>query len=243
MNPCLFMRFPLAVLTLLALCIPSLRADTIFGNLSGYTNDGGQSGAGSQINSDGNGGYLGKSISFLMGSTTYTVTDLTLRLANVNDTAGVDVPTVSIYTANASTGVPGTLVGTFTNPTFTAGSTAAAYVFTPASSITLNANTRYAVVVQQLNVTPGFTQEFNWMNGSTTVTPTSIGGIASSPIAKFGQAISTNPSAMTSSSSQYNWFQLTGTAAIPEPSTYSALAGAASLALVLSRRSRRQQQS
>ena len=229
-----FMRSPLATLAILVLCITPLRADIIFGNLAAYTNDS----ASSQVNSDGHGAYLGKSISFLMGTTDYSVTDLTLRLANVNDTPGVDIPTVSIYTANSS-GVPVALVGTFTNPAFTSGATAVAYVFTPASLITLNANTRYAVVVQQLNVVPSTVEEFNWTNGGSTVAPTGAGGVVASGIARFGQTSSTSPTAMTSSSSQYNWFQLTGTAAIPEPGTSAALAGAASLALVLLRRSRR----
>ncbi|HSI10013.1 MAG: choice-of-anchor R domain-containing protein [Rariglobus sp.] len=234
------MRVPLVILALLTLCTGSLKAVVIFGNLAGYTNDGGQGGAGTLVNTSASGQYNGKGVGFTMGLTAYDVTSLTLRLNNVNDTAGIDVPTISIYTAT-STGVPVTLVGGFTNPSFTAGSTAANYTFTPASSITLNASTRYVIVVQQLNVSGGVLQEFNWLNGNGTVTPT---GVASTATAVFGANTATSsPTLMTGVSSQYNWFELNGTvSAIPEPGTYAALAGAASLAFVMVRRSRRQSQ-
>ena len=249
-TPSTFMRVPLVILALLALSSATLRADIIFGNLGAYTNDGGQAGAGSQINSSNTGGttvYSGKGIGFTMGITSYDVTGLTLRLNNVNDLAGVDVPTVSIYTAKAgapsngtSSGQANTLVGTFTNPTFTAGNIAANYTFSPASPITLSAGTRYLIIVRQLNVVTDTIQEFNWLNGSTTVVPTGVAGTAT---AVFGTS-SSNPTAWTGASSQYNWFQLDGTvSAVPEPGTYAALAGAASLAFVLMRRSRRQRQS
>ncbi|TSJ76786.1 choice-of-anchor R domain-containing protein [Rariglobus hedericola] len=235
----------LILAALCTLCVGSVRADIIFGNLAGYTNDGGQSGAGSQINAVNSGGsnmVTGKGIGFTMGLTSYSVTSLTLRLNNVNDNPGVDVPTVSIYTANAGTagsgsaGQANTLVGTFTNPTLNAGTTAANYTFTPAASITLNASTRYLIIVRQLNFVTDTVQEFNWLNGNGTVAPT---GVAGSGYAVFGGT--SNPASWTSSSSQFNWFQIDGTvSAVPEPSTYAALAGIASLGLVLIRRSRRQ---
>jgi hypothetical protein len=237
-------RSLLTLVSLCALCIGSARADIIFGNLAGYTNDGGQSGAGSQINTVNSGGsnmVTGKGIGFTMGLASYNVTSLTLRLNNVNDNPGVDVPTVSIYTANAGTagtgsaGQANTLVGTFTNPSFTAGITAANYTFTPAASITLNASTRYLIIVRQLNFVTDTVQEFNWLNGNGTVAPT---GVAGSGYAVFGGT--SNPASWTSSSTQFNWFQLEGTAsAVPEPGTYAALLGAAALTISVGRRSRR----
>ena len=242
-------RSLLILASLCALCVGSVRADIIFGNLAGgaYTNDGGQNGAGTVISANndvnGNNTTLGKGIGFTMGLTTYNVTSLTLRLNNVNDNPGVDVPTVSIYTTrtgtpanNSSNGQALSLLGTFTNPSFTAGITAANYTFTPAASITLNAGTRYLIIVRQANFVANTTQEFNWLNGNPTVAPT---GVAGSAYAVYGTT--STPSNWNLVTTQYNWFQLEGTvSAVPEPGTYAALAGVVSLALVVMRRSRRQ---
>ncbi|MET0262677.1 MAG: choice-of-anchor R domain-containing protein [Rariglobus sp.] len=236
----------LVLTVLLAFCTSSVRADIIFGNLGGYTNDGGQGGVGTPINavndSGGNNSVLGKGVGFTMGLAAYDVTSITLRLNNVNDTPGVDVPTVAIYTTRTGTPTNGSsqaqalsLLGTFNNPSFTAGSTAANYTFTPAAPITLNAGTRYLIIVRQANFVPNTTQEFNWLNGNPTVTPA---GVAGSAYAVYGT--SSTPSTWNQTTAQYNWFQIEGTvSAIPEPGTYAMLLGAAALAFTVTRRSRR----
>lgn len=215
---------------------PSVQGAIIFGNLASYTSDTTNSSLISNIASypadSGNGtpiSYTGKAIGFTMGGSSYTVTTLTLRLNEVNSTT--DRPAVSIYTNNGS-GAPGTLIGTFSNPATFNGSTPTNYVFSPTSSIELYAGSSYFIVVQQLNLNPqqGDDNLFKWQNGVSTVIPS---GIASNPLARFGSAGTTSPTAMTSSSGQYNWFQLEGNV-VPEPT--SAAFGLISTLMLLRRR-------
>lgn len=214
----------------LALAIPcTAPAAVIIGNLSAFTNDGGQSGNGSVIT----GGTFssGKAIGFTMPSTAYFLDSVTLRLDNLVGTT--DAPTVSIWTSNGSN--PVTQVAVLNNPGAFFGDVNTNYVFTPATSLTLQSATSYFIVVQQLNPAASGDTAFNWLNGNPTVAPT---GIASSAIARFGPVANNNPASFTSTSGQFNWFQVEGTA-IPEPSSFAALAGFAALSLVASRRRRR----
>lgn len=160
--------------------------------------------------------YNAKAVGFTMGATDYSVDSITLRLSGVGNT-GTDAPLVSIYTANAGKTAPSTLVGTFTNPTFT--STAITnWVFTPASGITLTAGASYFITVQQTNTT-GSDLSFVWENGgtltdNTNTVPTGVG--ATHDTARFGGG--PLASAINSVSSRHNWYQLDGTA-IPEPAS------------------------
>ncbi len=225
------MRSTLLFLALLSLFTASLRADIIFGNLSGFTNDNGQSGGGTTISPT-----SGKAIGFTMAAASYELTSVTLRLRNIAQ-VGTDVPLVRLYT-NAA-GIPGTSLGTLTNPAFVNQTTATNYVFTPAASITLNAGVSYFIVVlQAASSSPDL--GFNWLNGDPTVTPTSAAGIATTPTAVFGSSNNPGTWSAGSTSGNYNWFQIDGTlAAVPEPGSFATLAGAAVLALGCFVRSRR----
>lgn len=223
----------------LGLSVAPARADIIFGNLAAYTNDNGQSGAGSVISGATNtvNLYSGKAIGFTLGSNAYTLTSVTLRLDNV--TGATDAPSISIYTNNGSN-LPGVQVGSYlTNPGIFNGGTNSNYVFTPSGTITFAANTSYFLVVQQLTsgVVGGTDVSFNWLNGSPTVVPT---GIATGNIARTtsSSVVSPNPSGWTLNSGAYNWFQIDGVTAVPEPSTYGIAFGVVLLGLIVMRRRR-----
>lgn len=216
------MRHTLLIIALPVLLAVSVRADIIFGNLPN-TGDGAQSGISNTS---------GKAIGFTMAGNSYDLTSVTLRLNSVGQTAN-DVPVVRIYTSSGT--APSVSLGTLTNPTFNPSGTAN-YVFTPATSITLAANTSYFLTVHQaVSASPDI--GFNWLAGSPSTLPTSVAGIATSPTAVFG--FNTNPTTWTSASSTYNWFQIDGTlSAVPEPGTYAAITGAAALAACGIRRRR-----
>jgi hypothetical protein len=205
----------------LALALPALKADIVFGNLGAYNNSTGASSAIIGTNT-------GKAVGFTMGSTGYDITSVTLRLLNVGNDSVNDLPSITIWTGDGN--VPVAQVGgVFTNPVSYTPATGTNYTFTPAASITLAANQSYFLVVRGNNTATNFT----WLNGSPTVTPTGVAGTA---IARFGSG--TPPSSWTSSSSNFNWFQIEGTvvSAIPEPSTYALVIGGLTLGLAFWRR-------
>jgi len=179
-----------------------------------------------------NAGYNAKAVGFIMGASDYSVTSLTLRLSGVGD-MGTDAPTISIYTATSGKTAPATLVGTFTNPTFT--STAVTdFVFTPTSGITLLAGASYFITVQQVNTT-GTDLNFQWENGgtltdNTNTVPTGEGATHES--ARYGGGPSA--ASINLSSTRHNWYQLEGTA-VPEPSS-TLLAGLGALFIAGRRR-------
>ena len=212
------MKTPILIALLIACALPA-RADIVFGNLASFNND---SGPASNISSAG-----GKAIGFTMGDTAYEITGVSLRLAFAGDN-GQDVPKITIWTNASDT--PGTQIGdAFLNPALNPNP--ATYSFTPAGTITLEANTGYFLVLQNGTATASF----DWLNGSPTVTPTGIAGTA---IGRYG---SDSPSSYADSTSNYNWFQIDGVIAstIPEPSTYAALLGTGVLGWVAVRRRQR----
>jgi hypothetical protein len=235
------MRLPTRILALVlaAACAATTHADIIYGNLAAYTNDLGNTSNGSSIlgqQTNTSGAYFGKAIGFTMGADSYSVTSLTLRLGNITGTT--DAPTISLWTNNGSN-VPGAQVGTFTNPATFNGVATTNYVFTPASSITLSGGARYFIVVQQTSPFTGADNGFNWYFGSPSV---AASGVASTTVVRLSNNTNTtSPTSFTDTgSTSVNWFQLDGTnlSAIPEPSTFAALAGLAVLGLAASRRRR-----
>lgn len=234
-NPSVMRKIILIIPLLLSLASIT-RADVIFGNLAAY-NDG--NGTPTQIlgSADGTAGArLWKGVGITMGSVAYTLTSVDLRLRNVNGVT--DLPTVSIYVAHPTNNRPSTFIATLTNPTFSDPTVATNYTFTAASPITLNASARYIIVVQQLGTAPvGSDTTFEWLTSSSTMVPTGVAGTAwaNSPYAN-GSSPGTNS---VSYSGAYNWIQLNGAiSAVPEPSTYVALTGAAVLAVAIGRRRR-----
>jgi hypothetical protein len=206
----------------LALTAPSLQATIVFGNLASLTNGGVSSPI---IGTD----LSGKAIGFTMGDDSYEITSVTLRLLDVGDVPSVDQPLVTIWTSNGTK--PIAQVGAaFTNPVSYTPTTSTNYSFTPTASITLSANQSYFLVVRGNNTDANF----SWLAGSPTVVPT---GIAGSAIARFGSQ-NAPVTSYTTSSGNFNWFQIDGTliSSVPEPSTYAAFAGIAMLGLALHRR-------
>jgi hypothetical protein len=233
------MKRKLVSLLLALVCASAAHAAIIIGNLASFSNDDGQSGAGSLISGQSStsfgdfadGFYSGKGIGFTMPATAYDLTSVTLRLDNV--TGVNDAPTVSIWTSNGSN--PVALVATLNSPGGYFGATNSAYVFTPAATVTLAASTSYFMVVQQQGG-PAADNDFNWLNGSPTVVPT---GVAASAIARFGSDVTTSAVLYNQTSGQFNWFQIEGNVSvIPEPSSFAAFAGLAALGLMASRRRR-----
>ncbi len=216
------MKIPALFAFVLALFLPSLKADIVLGNLAAYTNS---NGTASIIS----GTATGKAVGFTMGNSSYEITSVVLRLIDVGNDLSTDLPQIAIWTSNGNT--PVALVGsTFTNPvSYTPGS-AANYTFTPAATLTLDANQSYFLVVRGNNAAA----TFSWLNGSPTVSPSGIAGLA---IGRFG-----NTTAVTnwsSASSNFNWFEINGTAsAVPEPSTYALAAGLGAAGLAAWRRRR-----
>ncbi len=233
----------IATLFTAAFFVGSASAAIIIGNLAGFTSD---ASSGSNLNSGINfnpavagdplavpiipgspQNFGSKALGFQMTSS-FDVTSLTLRLNNLS--GNTDAPTVTIYTKSGN--APGTLVGSFTNPATFTGATPSNYVFTPTSPFVLNSGSSYFIVVQQIN-TVGSDLGFNWQNGSPTITPTGTG--ATPTVARFGSGTTSSPSTITSTSTQFNWYQLDGTAVIPEPSA-AALLGLGLVSLAARRR-------
>ncbi|MDF3059245.1 MAG: hypothetical protein K0R17_3460 [Rariglobus sp.] len=215
------MKIPALLTLALALALPSLKADIVFGNLAALTN-----GGATTVIQGTNG--TGKAIGFTMGTSSYEITSVTLRLLNVGNDLSTDVPLITIWTSNGNKPMV-QVGGTFTNPTSYTPLTSTNYTFTPASTITLDANQSYFLVVRGNNAATSF----DWLAGSPTVAPT---GVAGSAISRFG--LNTSVPNYSSASSVYNWFQIDGTAisVIPEPSTYAVFIGISVLGLAIYRR-------
>ncbi len=105
----------------------------------------------------------------------YTLDNITLRLLGYNTTAG-EVALLRIYedvnkTSTDPIGIGSVLQSLlFTNPS-SSSDTVNNFTFTPASTFTFKANTRYWV---SLGVTAG---QFNWSANSPSVVPTGLSGI------------------------------------------------------------------
>ncbi|HEY8966478.1 MAG TPA: PEP-CTERM sorting domain-containing protein [Candidatus Methylacidiphilales bacterium] len=223
---------PLLVVAAALSALP-LRADDIIDNLTHFNTG---VGTPSAINS-----ASGKAIGFKMDALSFELTSVSLRLS-VYGSQATDVPIVQIWSAtlSGSTYVPGAVVASFDNPTFTylpnsvaSPTTNAAftnYTFSLSASnptVTLSANTAYFLVVSgQLNVNGAAAY---WGNGSPTVAPTGANAVLTNVV--FGA--NANPATWNSSSSNYNWFEIDGTAlAVPEPSTWAFLGLGGGIALL-----------
>lgn len=146
-----------------------------------------------------------KALGFTIGATAYTLTGVRLRLDTKNENTGI------VELRNDSGGVdPGaSVVVGFNNPS--PGEGVGTYTFTPTSAFTLQANTKYWLVVRGTTDTG-----WDWRGSSPGVTPTGPG-------ATFGgNRFSTNGGSSWSSSSIVNSFEILGTigdaSAVPEPS-------------------------
>lgn len=115
--------------------------------------------------------------------TDYQLTNIRLRLNNYNTTTGGDVALLQIYRDSAKTSVDplgATLESVlFNNPT-SSSDTAATFTFTPTTSFTFLANTRYWLLVDATSGT------FGWRGDNTAnLVDNTNGGITPTGIATF----------------------------------------------------------
>lgn len=172
---------------------------------------------------------------FLTGGTSVSIGAASLGFGAASGTPSGATFSVALYSNSTSSGVnlPGSQLGTFTgnaNP-----STAGTYDFVLGSSYTLTANTRYWIVTSATGTTGG---NYNWQGASASTFGTSdygwyaVGGASSSNDGTLWGGIATSPR-----------FSISSGSAIPEPSTYAALCGAAGLGFALWRRRGQHRQS
>jgi uncharacterized protein (TIGR03382 family) len=139
-------------------------ADVIIGNMPG--NDGTSTFMNAPLGGA-NGGSVhdSKAAGFVMpAGDPYTLDFVTLRLAFFDTDS---VPMVQLY-SNAGT-VPGSLIHTLSNPTISV--TTDDFVFTPTSTVTLDAGETYWIVVW--NDAP-VANSFRWMANSPSIVPTGV---------------------------------------------------------------------
>lgn len=190
----------LSLLVLVAGAASSARAELIIGNLS-------QSPGSNNALFD----AAGKAISFVMGSQSYTLDSLVLRL-NYN----LGEPVVEIRNDVGGSSPGGTVVASFTNPI--AGVGFQNYTFTPNSPTTLAANTKYWLNVYGTGAGPSFPSYWAQTN-SFTITENA---------ATYQDLQTWSGGNNWSSSTKLNLFELNGTlAAVPEPTSFLLVAGLA----------------
>jgi len=186
----------------------------IVGNTGGVTNAGGQT-----ENFLLAGGFLSPTVATLLTS------------VNATFEAGVGSPNITLGLYNDASGVPGTLLNTIDTQTVTA---QASYLFTPGSSLALNAATQYWLVASCSNCLSGVTAN-NW----STHDPITLSGMAGASVTT-GIFFKSGSDPWGSLSTRTPIFQVNGDidngAGIPEPSSVALVCAGLSLAAWLSRR-------
>jgi hypothetical protein len=200
------------VLALLLIGPSTLSADLIIGNLPAT--------ADTTLTAQVNNLRL-KAIRFTMGNEAMQVTDLTLRLTNY-DVTGEVIAQIRDFTG--STLNPGTNVLLNFNAPTPGGAGTIEYLFSPSSTFTLQANTSYWLFVG--GVAGG---NFDWR---ATTTQNYVG-----PAVYGSGSFTTNGGTSWSNSASRNYFELNGTAPIPEPGSLLLL-GVIGCCLGFSRRRR-----
>jgi hypothetical protein len=171
--------------------------------------------------SNGGGDFDSKAAGFTMpGGLPYTLDSVTLRLNFFNT---VSVPRVQMYT-NVG-GNPGSLIQTLANPSFATGT--GSFVFTPTSTLTLNAGQTYWIVVW--NDAP-VANSFQWMANQPSIAPS---GIATNA----GYRFNFGAPPPTGNSTVFNTYEVHATL-VPEPASGLALLLAGGALLRRRRRSK-----
>jgi hypothetical protein len=204
-------RFSCHLVSLFLALFPAARAATLLGTLPATPANG--------TTVDPNNRFA---VTFTTPATSFTVDSVTMRLSSYNVS---DVPTLSFYTDGGT--VPGSLVGSaFDNPS-PLGDGVSEYSFTPSGTVALNPNTKYWLVY---GMTTG-SSVWNWSGSSSDPT-----GLATFNGYKLSS--DTGTSYVNDNSVQFG-FAINATA-IPEPSTYAAIAACCALGIAMvSRRSKR----
>jgi hypothetical protein len=150
----------------------------------------------------------------------YQLDNIILRLQSYNTNAG-DVALIQIYAdaAKTSTSPLGATLQSvlFSNPT-SSSDTVNNFTFTPTSTFTFAADTRYWLLVDP---TVG---GFNWRANNPAITPTGVSGITSN-----GYQISSNNGTSYADSSFFNSFDINATAATAVPFDFEPTGGLAIL--------------
>lgn len=214
-------RAGLLALPLLFAPLPG-HAQTIIGNLPG---EGSEQVTNENFNSRG-------AVSFRMTSDAYNLSAVILRLSFFNgigtETNNNPNPIVELRSDNGS--LPGSVLTTFNNPTFSGGNVATDYTFQPGSAVTLEANTKYWLHLYGADGSG----EYFWYRSGPEKTPTSPTGAATFT----GYLRSQDSGANWFDDGRKNTFEIQGTlrstALVPEPA--SALLFLPAAALLLRRR-------
>lgn len=202
----------------LILTASAAQAAVIIGNLStGITS------LGSNINTTEE-----KAAVFTMGSQAYTVESVTLRLSGY-DTA-TDVARVGFFLEGANDLTPGAQVGSILTAPSSISNNAAPFTFLPSGSLTLQANTKYWLLVDR------GAGDFRWVGNSSTPPVTPSGTAATFDYFR----VSTTNGSQYVSSGLINAFRINGTqvTAVPEPGTFLPAAALVMGALLRRRRPR-----
>jgi hypothetical protein len=145
---------------------------------------------------------------FTVGPNAVDVTDVVLRLQGYRTTTG-DVAEVGFFLDNGSGTNIGAQVGSFLTSPASSGNSSNNFTFTPATALTLTANTTYWLVVD--SSASGST--FDWRSSNPSITPTGTGATA------VAAKVSANNGTTYTNGSNYNSVQVNGTLVIvPEPS-------------------------
>lgn len=165
-----------------------------------------------------------KAMGFTMGSQSYTLDSVSLRLRLIDYTGTASVQLWS----NDGGNNPGVPLATLNNPVLPANGTGT-YLFTPSSPFALSAGNTYWLVVST-NSAASDPSELDWLASNPDTNP--IGAAAS----HFGVRYDADGPPPTGSSSLRNSYQIDGTL-VPEPAS-AALAAAGLLLLTSFRRLR-----